>query len=128
MNAERACLRLAETAGGGCSTREIACSRRAGTVWERFRGLMLMPPLSPGEALWLPACGAVHTAFVRGALDLLFLKGARIVRVASEVSPWRVAACPGADSVVELAAGEAARLGLSPGQRLEVVPEAGSTE
>jgi uncharacterized membrane protein (UPF0127 family) len=87
---------------------------------------MLMPPLSPGDALWLPACGAVHTAFVSSPLDLLFLKGRRIVRVACRVSPWRVAACPGADSVIELAAGEVARLGLASGQQIEVLPEPSS--
>ena len=113
MKGEWAYLRLA--GGGG----EIARSRRARTLWERFRGLMLAPPLLPGEALWLPACSAVHTAFLRAGVDLLFLRGERIVRVSSAVAPWRVAACPGADSVIELAAGEAARLGLAPGQQLE---------
>jgi uncharacterized membrane protein (UPF0127 family) len=122
MRQEWICLRLA---GSG---RPVARSRRARTLWERFRGLMLAPPLPPGEALWLPACGAVHTAFLRGAVDLLFLRGERIVRVSGAVAPWRVAACAGADSVIELAAGEAARLGLAPGQQLEVAAPAGGAE
>jgi uncharacterized membrane protein (UPF0127 family) len=87
---------------------------------------MLMPPLIPGEALWLPACSAVHTAFVCSPLDLLFLQGLRIIRVVCRVSPWRVAACPGADSVIELAAGEAVRLDLAPGQQVQVLSELGS--
>jgi uncharacterized membrane protein (UPF0127 family) len=122
MRHEWACLRLV---GSG---RPVARSRRAHTLWERFRGLLLAPPLPPGEALWLPACGAVHTAFLRGAVDLLFLQGKRIVRVSSEVAPWRALACPGADSVIELAAGEVARLGLAPGQQLEVVLEVSGGE
>jgi len=117
-----ACLQLSETG------RPVARTRRARTLWHRFRGLMLAPPLVPGEALWLPACHAVHTALLRGAIDLLFLRGQRIIRVASEVAPWRVVICPGADSVVELAAGEVARLGLTPGQSLEVRPEAAGAE
>jgi uncharacterized protein len=121
MRQEWGALRLA---GSG---RPVARFRRARTLWERFRGLMLAPPLPPGEALWLPACGAVHTAFVRGAIDLLFLRGERIVRVSSEVAPWRVVACRGADSVIELAAGEAARLGLTPGQQLAAIAAAAVT-
>jgi len=99
---------------------EVVRFRLARTLWERFRGLMLAPPLPPGEALWLPACAAVHTAFVRQPIDLVFLRGQRIVQVQSEVAPWRIAHCLGADSVIELAAGEAARLNLTPGQLLEL--------
>jgi uncharacterized membrane protein (UPF0127 family) len=98
--------------------RVIAHLRRAATLWDRFRGLMLAPPLPPGEALWLPACSSVHTAFLRAPIDLLFLKGERIARVCRRIAPWRVVVCPGADSVIELAAGEADRLGLAPGQDL----------
>src|SRR5690349_17175312 len=81
--------------------------RTARTLWERFVGLMGAPPLPPGEALWFPSCSAVHTAFVRAPIDLLFLRGPRIVRVRPSVSPWRIVVCAGADSVVELRAGEA---------------------
>jgi uncharacterized membrane protein (UPF0127 family) len=94
--------------------------RTARTLWERFRGLMGAPPLPPGEALWFPSCNAVHTAFVRAPIDLLFLRGARIVRIHPHVSPWRIVVCRGADSVVELRAGEADRLGLAPDGLLEI--------
>jgi uncharacterized membrane protein (UPF0127 family) len=96
--------------------REIAQCRMALSLWERFRGLMLARPLAPGEALWLPSCAAVHTAFVRQPIDLVFLRQHRIVRVVDRVAPWRVARCAGADSVIELAAGEIARLRLTAGQ------------
>jgi uncharacterized membrane protein (UPF0127 family) len=102
--------------------REIARYRMAGSLWERFRGLMLARPLSPGEALWLPACAAVHTAFVRQPIDLVFLRQRQIVRVVDRIAPWRVALCPGADSVIELAAGEAARLRLTAGQAVLTHP------
>ncbi len=98
---------------------EIARSRRAVSMWERFRGLMLAPPLPPGEALWLPECAAVHTAFLRASIDLLFLRGWQVVRVCRRVAPWRIVVCSDADSVVELAAGETERLGLSTGTRLQ---------
>src|SRR5262245_26499725 len=86
--------------------------RPARTLLERFRGLMGAPPLPAGEGLWFPSCCAVHTAFVRTPLDLLFLSGPRIVQVFPCVPPWRVVVCREADSVVELRAGEAERLRL----------------
>lgn len=109
------------------SGQEIARLRRAQTLWERFRGLMLSPLPRPGEALWLPACDSVHTAFVRGPLDLLFLRGERIVRVCPGVPPWRIVACLGADTVIEMAPGEVKRLGLAPQQRLELAREPAGT-
>ena len=101
--------------------REIARSWRADSLWERFRGLMLCPPLPEGESLWLPACSSVHTAFVRAPIDVVFLRAQEIVAIRPAVPPWRIAACRGADSVWELGAGEAGCLELRPGQRLEVV-------
>jgi uncharacterized protein len=94
--------------------------RATTTLWQRFRGLMAAPLLPAGEGLWFPDCAAVHTAFVRGAIDLVFLKQSRIVKVCPGVLPWRIALCPGADSVVELRSGEARRLGLALGRRLEI--------
>jgi uncharacterized protein len=97
--------------------------RPARTLWQRLRGLMWAPPLPPGEALWFPACAAVHTAFVRAPIDLLFLRGERIIRVCDAVPPWRIAAYPGADSVVELRAGEAKRRGLAVGGHLNLATD-----
>jgi uncharacterized membrane protein (UPF0127 family) len=47
----------------------------------------------------------------------------RIVRIASNVRPWRAAGAKKAKSVLELAAGEAARVGMTAGSilRLETV-------
>jgi len=83
---------------------------------------MFRPRLRPGEALWIPRCSSVHTCFVRFPLDLVFLDDdMRVTRVAESVGPFR-ARFGGreARSVVELAAGTAARLGLRPGDRLRV--------
>jgi uncharacterized membrane protein (UPF0127 family) len=94
--------------------------RTASSLWERFRGLMWAAPLPAGEGVWFPRCSAVHTAFVHAAIDLLFLHDLQIVKVCDKVPPWRIALCAGADSVVELRGGEARRLGLTVGQRLEI--------
>jgi uncharacterized membrane protein (UPF0127 family) len=59
--------------------------------------------------------------FMRFAIDAVFLDAeGRVLRVAADLRPWRLAACRGAKAVVELAAGECARVGLAPGDRVTV--------
>jgi uncharacterized membrane protein (UPF0127 family) len=41
-----------------------------------------------------------------------------VLKVSHDVAPWRTAACKGANGVVEMAAGEAKRLGVSAGDKL----------
>jgi uncharacterized membrane protein (UPF0127 family) len=41
-----------------------------------------------------------------------------VLKVSHDVAPWRTAACKGAKGVVEMAAGEAKRLGVSAGAKL----------
>jgi hypothetical protein len=54
--------------------------------------------------------------------DAVFLdRSDRVVKVASDLRPWRMAACRGARTVLELGAGEAARRGLRPGVSLTQV-------
>lgn len=57
--------------------------------------------------------------FMRFAIDAVFLDADdRVLRIAADLRPWRVAGCRGAKAVVELAAGECARLGLREGEQL----------
>lgn len=57
--------------------------------------------------------------FMRFAIDAVFLDADdRVLRVAADLKPWRVAGCRGAKAVVELAAGECARVGLRRGDTL----------
>jgi len=41
-----------------------------------------------------------------------------VLKISYDLAPWRTAACKGAKGVVEMAAGEATRLGVSPGDKL----------
>ena len=41
-----------------------------------------------------------------------------VLSVSDDVAPWRTAACKGPKGVVEMAAGEAKRLGVSAGDKL----------
>ena len=86
----------------------------------RLRGLIGSPAPGPGEGLWIEPCAAVHTFGVREALDLVFVSACMVVqRVEMAVPPRRVRIGPGARAVLELRAGEARRIGLSGGLRLE---------
>ncbi|MDP2109564.1 MAG: DUF192 domain-containing protein [Thiobacillus sp.] len=93
--------------------------RLADGFFSRLAGLLFSPPLQPGHGLLLVPCAAVHTAFMRYAIDVVFLdRAGKIRRIVPRLVPWRTAAFPGAYQTLELAAGEAARLGLQAGQPL----------
>jgi hypothetical protein len=58
---------------------------------------------------------------MRFPIDVVFLDRALgVSAVVAELRPWRTARRRGARAVLELAAGEAARLGLRPGVTLEL--------
>jgi uncharacterized membrane protein (UPF0127 family) len=93
--------------------------RRADGFFSRLRGLLFSPDLKPGEGLLLVPCASVHTAFMRTPIDVVFLdRAGKIRRIVPRLKPWRAAAYAGAWQTLELAAGEAARLGLQAGQSL----------
>lgn len=88
---------------------------------ERAFGLIFRPPPGSGEALVFERCAAVHTCFMRYAIDVVFVDAQqRVLRISTGLAPWRMAWCRGAQGVLELRSGEAARLGLAPGQRLQL--------
>lgn len=95
--------------------------RRADRFFSRLCGLLFSPPLQPGQGLLIVPCAAVHTAFMRFSIDVLFLdRLGTIRRIVPNLEPWRAARYTGAHQTLELAAGEAARLGLRAGQSLAV--------
>ena len=62
----------------------------ANTFWARLRGLIGRRGLPPGAGLLIPRCNAIHTCFMRFAIDATFLDGAgRPVRVVRNIRPWR---------------------------------------
>ncbi len=94
--------------------------RVADNPWSRFWGLMGRRSLPEGQALLLRPASSIHTAFMRFAIDVVFLdKGSRVVKVAAQMKPFRVAvAFGGAHSALELPAGAAARAGVERGDQL----------
>ena len=88
--------------------------------WLRTRGLLGRPAPRPGEGMLFPRCASVHTCFMSYPIDLVYLDRASVItRIRPDVKPWRFSSGDRASRhVLELAAGEAARLRLRPGERL----------
>ncbi len=86
----------------------------------RFCGLMGRKRLPEGVGLLLAPCSSIHMCFMRFSIDAVYLdREHRIRKIVRKLRPWiGFSVCSGAWGVLELAAGEAERLGLHPGQRL----------
>ena len=92
----------------------------AGTFFRRFLGLMGRKHLPLGTGLLLAPCSSIHMMFMRFPIDAVYLdRDWRIQKVVKNLPPWRgISFCPKAWGCLELAAGEAGRLGLAPGATL----------
>jgi uncharacterized membrane protein (UPF0127 family) len=102
-------------------TGKVVCDRceLARTHLARMKGLLGRRALPPGEGLWLQPAGSIHTFFMRFPIDAVFVDAERrVVKVAPDLRAWRAAGRRGAHAVLELAAGEAARVGISTGDVL----------
>ena len=99
----------------------VVCERClvADTPRLRMRGLLGRAALPEGEGLLIRPTNAIHMWFMRFAIDAVFLdKNGDVLRVAERLQPWRMAACRGAKSVLELTAGSCEAAGVRPGDRL----------
>jgi uncharacterized protein len=84
-----------------------------------MRGLLGRRELPSGEGILLKPASSVHMAFMRFPIDAVFLdRELRIVKIAAGLRPWRAAGARRSKSVLELAAGEAARRRIKVGDRL----------
>jgi uncharacterized membrane protein (UPF0127 family) len=100
-----------------CNHVEIADRARG-----RMRGLLGRDSLEAGAGMLLQPAPSIHTAFMRFAIDAVFLDGTlRVKKVVENLKPWRVASAHRAWAVLEMAAGEVGRLGIAVGDHLGVV-------
>ena len=105
-------------------THEVVASRVELAVTRRARrvGLLGRDRFDADAALVLAPCLAIHTAFMRFPIDVIFVdRRGRAVRVVQDLRPWRVAVAPRAHAAIELAAGTLRRHEVRVGDRLEVV-------
>jgi uncharacterized membrane protein (UPF0127 family) len=101
----------------------VVCERceLATTPVKRARGLLGRRDLPSGEGILLRPAGSIHTAFMQFPIDAVFLaRDGRVLKLAPELRPWRMAAQHGAHAVLELPAGEVARRGLRVGDTVNV--------
>jgi uncharacterized membrane protein (UPF0127 family) len=90
----------------GRTEQRFASVELATTRVERRRGLLGRNAIDAGSALVLAPCCSIHTAFMRFAIDVIFVDGdGRVVRIAARVPPWRIVVAPRAYAAIELAAG-----------------------
>lgn len=92
----------------------------ARTFRERLMGLMGRRDLSSSYLL-IPKCGAVHTCFMMGRIDIVFLDAAgRVTAAHPEVRPWRLVSGPAPSaSTLELPPGEIRRHTIQIGDSVE---------
>ena len=86
----------------------------------RKRGLLGRTELVD-EALVIAPCSAVHTFFMKFPIDILFTdRQGRIIRIAHDVGPWRIAGGIRGFAAIELPAGTARRTGTVVGHSVAV--------
>jgi uncharacterized protein len=89
----------------------------------RLRGLLGRATLAPGEGLLVRPAAAIHTCFMRFAIDVVFLdRELRVIGVESNLKPWRGTARRRARAVLELSSGECRRRRIQVGDRLVLLP------
>ncbi len=107
------------------SQEQVVCERAfiADRPLARMRGLLGRSDLPTGEGLLLRPAPAIHTMFMRFAIDVLFLDPYfKVIKIVDSLPPWHSVGARDARTVVELAAGEASRRGVRLGDRLDVQP------
>jgi uncharacterized membrane protein (UPF0127 family) len=88
---------------------------------DRRTGLLEDRALEQGEGLWIVPCPAVHTFFMKFAIDLVYLdRRKRVRKVRHAVPAWRISGCWMAHSVLELPAGAALATQTESGDQLAV--------
>lgn len=88
----------------------------------RRTGLLHRDSMPEGSALVIAPSNAIHTFFMRFAIDVVFAaKDGRVLKTRSAMPAWRVAAALKAFAVVELPSGTLARADLKAGDELAIV-------
>lgn len=96
----------------------------ADTRESRRRGLLGRDSLDSRAALILRPCFSVHTAFMRFAIDVVFVdREGTVVKVVRNLDAWRMAGAWGAHAAIEFAAGTIVEGAVDVGDRLYLAAE-----
>ncbi len=89
----------------------------------RRTGLLKHTSLDPHTAMLIAPTNAVHTFFMRFAIDIAFVnKDGRILKISRGLPPWRMSAAWGGYAVVEMAAGAFEKADTAAGDHLVIEP------
>jgi len=101
---------------------EAAKAKIARTPVAKAIGLLGRRRISPHDGMLLWRCRAIHTAFMKFAIDAVFLdRSLRVVGVSPCVKPFRIVVGPeGTRHVLELPSGAAEQMRLFPGCSLSL--------
>ena len=82
----------------------------AESPWLRMKGLLGRRELPEGEGILLRPASSIHMAFMRFPIDAVFLaRDLTVVKMKSELAPWRMASKRSAHAVLELPGGTCKR-------------------
>ena len=88
----------------------------------RRTGLLAHKTFPRGSAMIIAPTNAIHTFFMKFAIDVLFVaKDGEILKTCTALPPWRIAAAWRAFGVIELPTGSIAWSGLARGDRVALV-------
>lgn len=88
----------------------------------RRTGLLAHDAFPAGSAMIIAPTNAIHTFFMRFAIDVLFVaKDGRIVKIREALPPWRIAAAWRAFGVIELPSGALEQSGTKRDDRIVIV-------
>ncbi len=87
----------------------------------RRTGLLKHTGLPEGAAMFIAPTNAIHTFFMKFAIDVAFVaKDGRVVKIRPAMPPWRIAAAWNGFAVIEMAGGSFENSGTFAGDRLVV--------
>jgi uncharacterized membrane protein (UPF0127 family) len=91
----------------------------ASTSASRRRGLLGRDSLDAGTALVIAPCSAIHTFFMRFAIDVVFVdRRGHVLKIVHDLRPWRIAGSLRAYAVIEMAGGRLGQDDIRIGDRL----------
>ena len=97
----------------------------ARTFRQRLVGLLGHGALAADRAMLITPCNNIHTAFMRFAIDAVFLdEHARVLAVCPRIKPFRIAAARHARACLEMQAGRAESLDIRVGDRMAPLAQA----
>jgi hypothetical protein len=92
----------------------------AGTSRDRRAGLLHARQMEKWSGLWIVPCEAIHTFFMKMAIDSVFLdRQLRVTKVSTNLQPFRIAVSLRAHSVLELPPGTVLRSRTKAGDQLQ---------